>query len=182
MTPSNCRKDELSIQDGCVLWGSRVVVPKKGQPKVLDRLHQGHPGMARMKSLARSIVWWPGIDADITSKIQGCRQCQEKQKSPPEQPWSQLHVDHARPFLSKTFLLVVDAHSKWLEVMVVPSTPYFPLMGSQRCWFQIMRPALQAQNSRNFWLAMEFVTLLVLLIIPLQMDLQKEQYKPSKRE
>jgi hypothetical protein len=51
VTPFN-RKDELSIQDGCVLWGSRVVVPKKGQPKVLDQLHQGHPGMARMKSLA----------------------------------------------------------------------------------------------------------------------------------
>ena len=113
MTPFNRRKDEFSIQDGCVLWGSRVVVPKKGQPKVLHQLHHGHPGMARMKRLARSIVWWPGIDADITSKIQGCRQCQEKQKSPPKSPlqpwswpeqlWSRLHVDHAGPFWAKHF-------------------------------------------------------------------------------
>ena len=132
MTPFTRKRDELSIQDGCILWGSRVVVPKKGQAQVLELLHQGHPGMARMKSLARSVVWWPGIDADIVAKVQDCRQCQEHQKAPtksplqpwkwPEQPWSRLHIDHAGPFMGKTFLLVTDAHSKWLEVVVVPST------------------------------------------------------------
>ena len=168
-------------------WGSRVVVPNKGQPKVLDQLHQGHPGMARMKSLAQSIVWWPGIDTDITSMIQGCRQCQEKQKSPPksplqpwswpEQPWSRLHVDHAGPFLGKTFLLVVDARSKWLEVMVVYT---FDTIFSTHGLPEI----LVSDNATSFTSSefKEFVTLLVLLIIPLQMDLQKEQYKPSKRE
>ena len=34
----------------------------------------------------------------------------------------QLHIDHAGPFLGKQFLIVVDAHSKWLEVEMVPST------------------------------------------------------------
>ena len=43
MIPFN-RKDELSVQDGCVVWGSHVVVPKKGQAQVLEQLHQGHPG------------------------------------------------------------------------------------------------------------------------------------------
>ena len=35
------RKDHLSAQYGCVLLGSRVVVP--GQGKVIKELHQGHP-------------------------------------------------------------------------------------------------------------------------------------------
>ena len=42
----------------------------------------------------------------------------------PGRPLTRVHVDHAGPFLGKLFLVVihVDAHSKWLEVLVVPST------------------------------------------------------------
>ena len=43
MQPFNNRRDELSMQDGFVLWGSRVVVPKVGREKVLEVLHKGHP-------------------------------------------------------------------------------------------------------------------------------------------
>ena len=35
---------ELNVMDGCILWGSRVVVPKPGQGLVSEELHQGHPG------------------------------------------------------------------------------------------------------------------------------------------
>ena len=33
----------------------------------------------------------------------------------PETPWNRLHVDYAGPFLGKMFLIVVDAHSKWID-------------------------------------------------------------------
>ena len=61
MRPFSQRSEELSVQDGCVLWGSRVSIPKKGQQGVLELLHDGHPGISRMKGIARSIVWWPGL-------------------------------------------------------------------------------------------------------------------------
>ena len=56
------RKDELSVEGGCLLWGIRVIVPPKLQRQVLEEIHQGHPGASRMKSLARSCVWcvWIG--------------------------------------------------------------------------------------------------------------------------
>ena len=45
-------------------WSSRVVVPPQGRQHVLEILHEGHPGISRMKSLARGIAWRPKLDAD----------------------------------------------------------------------------------------------------------------------
>ena len=39
----------------------------------------------------------------------------------PEKPWTRLHVDHAGPVEGKT-IFNVDAHSKWIDAHVVPST------------------------------------------------------------
>ena len=55
-TPFWRRKDALSVEQDCILWGCRVVIPEKLQAKVLSELHLGHPGMMRMKILARSNV------------------------------------------------------------------------------------------------------------------------------
>ncbi|XP_041379597.1 uncharacterized protein K02A2.6-like [Gigantopelta aegis] len=132
LRPFSQRKEELSVQDGCILLGCRVVIPKVGREKLLDQLHETHPGIVRMKSLARSTVWWPGIDKQIEEKVKSCQQCQSNQKSLaavpmhpwewPKRPWARIHIDHAGPFQGKIFLVVIDAHSKWLEVVVVPST------------------------------------------------------------
>ena len=132
LQPYARRKDKLSVQDGCILWGNRVIVPPQGRSKVIDELHEGHPGMTRMKQLARSFVWWPGIDKDLEERVKSCDQCQRTRGAPtvaplhpwewPGRPWTRVHVDHAGPFLGKLFLVVIDAHSKWLEVVVVSST------------------------------------------------------------
>lgn len=62
-SPFRRRDNELSLQDNCVLWGNRVVVPKVGREAVMGILHEGHPGASHMKSLARVVVWWPGMIA-----------------------------------------------------------------------------------------------------------------------
>ena len=80
------KRDELSVHEGCILWGSRVVVPKQGREMVLQELHEGHPGMTRMKSLARMYVWWPGIDKEIEECVRTCQECQLNQSAPPETP------------------------------------------------------------------------------------------------
>ncbi|XP_015271835.1 PREDICTED: uncharacterized protein K02A2.6-like, partial [Gekko japonicus] len=56
------RQNELSVSKGCLLWGSRVVVPHKLREKVLKSLHEGHPGMVHMKALARGPQ--PGRDVN----------------------------------------------------------------------------------------------------------------------
>jgi len=50
---SNCR-NEITLVNDCVMWGDRVIVPKKLQDLILLELHRSHPGIGRMKALARS--------------------------------------------------------------------------------------------------------------------------------
>ncbi|XP_037560890.1 uncharacterized protein K02A2.6-like [Dermacentor silvarum] len=67
------RKLQMSVQEDCILLGSRVIIPSALQQEVLRLLHEGHPGMTKMKAIARSHVWWPSLDEDITAAV---RQCQ----------------------------------------------------------------------------------------------------------
>ena len=80
------RKLELSVEGGCVLWGCRVVVLGKGRERALQMLHEAHPGAARMKSLARGYLWWPGMDRKIEDRVKSCLVCQTTRKDPPVTP------------------------------------------------------------------------------------------------
>ena len=95
----------------------------------MEQLHDCHPGMSRMKNLARSFVWWPGIDKDIEETVKTCAPCQKARNLPPTaplqpwewqtRPWVRLHLDYAGPLLGRLFLILVDAYSKWMEVKIV---------------------------------------------------------------
>ena len=120
------------MKEGCILWGTRVIVPPHGRSKVLSEMHEAHPGESRMKALARSYVWWPGLDQDIVKKVKDCDKCQAHQSTPanaplhprewPGLPWSRRHVDYSGPYKGEMFLVVIDAYSKWLEVHCMKST------------------------------------------------------------
>ena len=86
LEPFYRRRYELSLEDGCVLWGSRVVVPEKYRVRILEELHECHPGMCRMKALAQSYVWWPGLDEDIEEQVRHCMECAESAQLPKKQP------------------------------------------------------------------------------------------------
>ena len=94
-TPTLCpywsRRFELTVEGECLLWGMRVIVPKKFQKKLLEELHKDHPGISRMKSVARSYIWWPGLDKSIEEMVKSCTSCQAVKHSPadaPVQPWT----------------------------------------------------------------------------------------------
>ena len=138
LRPFVARKTELTLHDGCILWGSRVVIPASLQATILRELHEGYLGMVRMKTLARSYIWWPRLDCDIETTARACPGCQQTQKHParaplhpwewPAQPWQRVHMDFTGPMDSTMFL----AHSKWPEVIPMRSTTTTATIGKLR--------------------------------------------------
>lgn len=131
LQPYSSRKAELSVQENCVLWGGRVVVPPSLRENILKLLHEGHPGIVKMKGLARSYVWWPKLDRDIEQAVNLCSACCQARKCAPKAelhpwvwpkiPWHRIHVDYAGPFEGKMILVMVDAHSKYIEAFITNS-------------------------------------------------------------
>ena len=132
LTPYKARANEIGIEANCLMWGTRVIVPEKLQARVLKVLHKNHPGITRMKAIARSYFWWHRLDKSIEELAKSCTACQVIQTSPaaaplhpwvwPDAPWKRLHVDFAGPFMGKMFFIIIDAHSKWPEVMTMSAT------------------------------------------------------------
>ncbi len=156
------RRLELSVEDGCLLWGFRVIVPVKLRMKLLQELHSAHAGMTRMKALAQQHVWWLGMDAEIEAKAHRCQACQEVANGPaqaplhpwelPSGPWQRLHVDYAGPFMGKMWLIVVDAYSKWPIVMPTKRTTTTATVESIRLMFasQGLPQQLVSDNGPQF--------------------------------
>ena len=78
LKPYWIHRNELSLLNGCILWRNRVVIPPSFQKKVLLELHEGHPGIVKMKSLGQLFAWWPGFDKDLESLVKSCGVCQQQ--------------------------------------------------------------------------------------------------------
>lgn len=117
-------RDELSMEDGILLKGSRIIVPLSLQPAFLEDIHTGHLGITRCQQRARSSVYWPNIDRDIQELIKSCSKCQTHQASlsqeeimpvaseTPMIPWYTLGTDL---FVHEgdTYLIIADYMSKY---------------------------------------------------------------------
>ena len=132
LKPYHTRHQELTLEGQCLLWEIRVVVPRKLQQRLVEVFHCGHGGMVKMKSLTPSAMWWPRIDADIEALAKACTSCKAVTSVPSqaplhlwwwhEFPWQQVHMNFAGPFCGNMFMLLMNAHFKWPEILEMTST------------------------------------------------------------
>lgn len=116
---------ELSVVNGVLLKGSKVVIPTAMRKEILKRIHHGHLGLNKCRARARSLVYWPGMNADITELIRQCETCQvfayRQQNEPlhtrevPENPWGRVGADLFE-LARRHYLVVYDAYSNFPEV------------------------------------------------------------------
>ena len=118
-------QQDLELVDDCLLYQNRVVIPVAMKDRILKLLHANHAGIVKMKRLARQSVYWFGINSDIVDYVTACDTCNSmmivpKAKTdskwiPTTRPFSRVHIDFFH-FDHRTFLLLVDSYSKWVEI------------------------------------------------------------------
>ena len=69
-----------------------------------------------------------------------------------KQPWVRIHADCAGPFLGKMYLILIDAHLKWIEVHITTSATSSVIIEKMRSTFATfgIPDTLVTDNGTNF--------------------------------
>ena len=71
-THSGISREDLSMENGLITKGARLMIPSTLRRKVLEQIHEGHLGIEKCMLKARDSVFWPGISNDIRDTVEKC--------------------------------------------------------------------------------------------------------------
>ena len=121
---------DLVLDDGLILKGHRIVLPKVLRQEVLQALHSTHQGETKTLLLAKESVFWPGITNDIRNMIKDCQLCAQHQAAPPKmpilqpelptRPWEKIGTDLFE-YKEQNYLMIVDYYSRYIIVRKIPN-------------------------------------------------------------
>lgn len=125
------KRNELTIENGVLMWGHRAIIPSAFRQQLLYEVHSAHLGIVKCKELVRSYFWWPNVDKDIASLVNNCdvcrmcqsnpKKCQPKSWPQTSRPMERVHIDFCGPIENHYYLVLIDAYSRWLEVVKMRS-------------------------------------------------------------
>lgn len=115
---------EIAVENGLLMRGNRIIIPKQLQREMLDKVHEGHQGITKCRERAKCSIWWPGLSKCLEDLVASCSKCFKAQSqraqpmiaSPlPDFPWQKIGTDLFE-WKGSTFLLVVDYYSRFIEI------------------------------------------------------------------
>ena len=119
-------RDKLSVLEGIVYKGMRIVVPPSRRPEMLKQFHETHLGINKCEQRARKSQYWPGMGQQIEDIISDrvlCNTYQNNQPAetlPPNQtrtaPGRRLLVTYLSDKALIIIIVTVDYMSKFIEV------------------------------------------------------------------
>lgn len=123
--------DSISVDDGVLYKGERVIVPKTLRQDIKAKLHAAHLGYDSMMRRARTTVFWPGMGHEIKLLADQCETCQHhkpaNQREPlvhheeGESPWDKVGIDLCENH-GQDYLIVVDYFSNFTEIDSLTTT------------------------------------------------------------
>ena len=122
-------RDELSVADGLIFRGTRVVIPHAMRPEMVRKSHEAHQGIEATKKLARDVIYWPRMEHDLEDACRACEICQELAPNQPTEPMLsypipefpfQVLSSDIFQFEGEYYLVIVDHYSDYIEVERVP--------------------------------------------------------------
>ena len=76
-------REELTIEDGIILKGTRIVIPAKKHESVLKLIHEVHQGLCKL--CVKETFYWPGLNDQLEKMILNCELCVKYSQSKCEQ-------------------------------------------------------------------------------------------------
>ena len=121
--PFWAHRAELTIaEDGLVVHGVRLLVPKSMRRATVKQLHQSHAGKKTTNKRAAATLFWPNMENDIANAVASCQHCQDhlpsqqkqpyQERPPPERPFQEVALDIGQHG-GQYFLILVDVFSGW---------------------------------------------------------------------
>ena len=124
-TPYFSTRDELTVHDGVIFRGQRIVIPSSLRQDIKNKLHASHLGGESCLRRARETVFWPGMSAEIKEMVATCETCRKYETSNqkeslmpheiPNRPWEQVGVDFFE-LNKKIYMITVDYYSNFWEI------------------------------------------------------------------
>ena len=118
-------REEMSVLDGLIFKGDKIVVPTSMQTDIKERIHSSHVGVHGCLRRARDTVYWPNMNADFESYISRCSTCNSIQRSQakepmiahaiPELPWQHVACDLFECD-GADYVVLVDYYSDFFEI------------------------------------------------------------------
>ena len=115
----------LTVSEGVIFMGDRIVIPDTLKTRILDTLHSANQGTTSMRLRSEQNLYWSSMARDIARRKQSCQSCDATapSQSPeppitpevPEYPFQHVATDYFS-LAGHNFCLVVDRFSKWLQV------------------------------------------------------------------
>ena len=134
----------ISVVDGLIMAGSRIIIPEQSRSQVLQEIHEGHQGITKCTLRAKNAVYWPGMYNEIRNVVGNCGACKEfenaQTKCPmiiteiPPQPWYTVGADLFQ-FKGRWHLLVTDIYSKAPFVRPLPNSGSYATIRAMKSIF-----------------------------------------------
>ncbi|UYV82739.1 K02A2.6-like, partial [Cordylochernes scorpioides] len=136
-------QEDLTYQNGLLLRGQRILIPKTLRKDILEKLHQGHFGINKCRSRAKESVWWLGISQEIERMVSSCTKCLKERKPKheplmpsefPIRPWQKVGMDLF--YLNgRWYLIVCDYYSRYPEISLLQNLTAQEVIGRLKSIF-----------------------------------------------